>query len=151
VKAKKAKATLTDAEWAQVFAARCKSKQGQPVSAEERRLLDIAFENYPERYRAMEREVFNATVPFGSSARWGDEARRTRSSSRSAVDHAERAPMSDVQREKAEAEAFAKERGFAFYIFRGTRYEYRGWKSEDRQATDEEIEMWTALGGPHAG
>lgn len=50
---------------------------------------------------------------------------------------------------RAAAEAFAASMNFAFYILRGTRYEYRGHKSEEREATDEEMEMWTALGGPH--
>lgn len=59
--------------------------------------------------------------------------------------------MASWGEEKTAAEDFADTMGFAFYIFRGTRYEYRGFKSEDRPATEEEIEMWAALGGPHGG
>ncbi len=63
---------LTDEEWAQVFAARCQSKQGRPLSEKERALCDAAFESDKKRYAAMERDVFNATVPFGSTvkAKW---------------------------------------------------------------------------------
>lgn len=68
----KNKRTLNESDWAKVFKAKCKSKQGQSVTPEERLLLDAAFKSDPERYGALEAEVFNATVPFGSSAKWGD-------------------------------------------------------------------------------
>jgi hypothetical protein len=69
--AKKKKPTpLTESEWRKVFAARCQTKQGRSISAEERALVDRAFETDPERYGAMDGDVFNATVPFGSTARW---------------------------------------------------------------------------------
>lgn len=61
---------LTEAEWNKVFTARCKSKQGQPLSEEERDLVDVAYKTNPKRYSALEPAVFNATVPFGSSVRW---------------------------------------------------------------------------------
>jgi hypothetical protein len=61
---------LTEAEWAKVFAARCKSKQGQAVTPEERKLLDAAYETDPKRYGALDADVFDATVPFGSHARY---------------------------------------------------------------------------------
>ena len=64
------KRTLTEAEWAKVFRARCKSKQGQTLTDEERTLVDAAFKSDQKRYGEMEPEVFNATVPAGSTARW---------------------------------------------------------------------------------
>jgi len=66
----KRKRTLTEAEWAIVFRARCKSKQGQALTDEEHALVNAAYETNKDRYREMEPEVFNATVPFGSSAKW---------------------------------------------------------------------------------
>ncbi len=43
------------------------------------------------------------------------------------------------------AERVAAHYGFVFYIADGWRYEYAGWKSETREATEEEQEMWRAL------
>jgi hypothetical protein len=63
------KRKLTEAEWADVFKARCRSKRGERLSDEERALVDAAFESDEERYAAMEPDVFDATVPFGSMAR----------------------------------------------------------------------------------
>jgi hypothetical protein len=60
---------LTEAEWREVFRLRCRSKQGQTLSREEQRLVDAAWGDDEERYRAMEPDVFDATVPFGSAAR----------------------------------------------------------------------------------
>ena len=60
---------LTEGEWAMVFDARCKSKRGEPVSAAERLLVEMAYASDAKRYAAMELDVFNATVPFGSAAR----------------------------------------------------------------------------------
>lgn len=68
--AKRKRAQLTEREWAKVFTARCQSKQGRPISEEERALLTRAFETDEKRYAEMDREIFNATVPFGSSAKW---------------------------------------------------------------------------------
>ena len=67
----KRKRALTEAQWAMVFRARCKSKQGQALTDEERVLVDAAYEVDKARYGDMEPDVFNATVPFGSSARRG--------------------------------------------------------------------------------
>lgn len=64
------KKSLTESDWSKVFKARCQSKQGRPVSEEERRLVDVAFETDQARYAAMDKDVFNATVPFGSTVRW---------------------------------------------------------------------------------
>lgn len=60
---------LTDAQWAEVFRIKCLSKEGRPLSKEERALSDRAFDENAERYGAMEPDVFNATVPFGSTRR----------------------------------------------------------------------------------
>lgn len=60
---------LTEADWAKVFAARCQTKQGRPISDEERKLVDAAYKSDLKRYAAMEKEIFNATVPFGSNVR----------------------------------------------------------------------------------
>lgn len=61
---------LTDAEWRDVFRLRCKSKRGETLSKDERALVDRAYKEDEERYAAMEADVFDATVPFGSAARW---------------------------------------------------------------------------------
>jgi len=60
---------LTEAEWEKVFRIRCKSKRGQALSDEERDLVDRAFRQDRDRYADEEVDVFNETVPFGSSAR----------------------------------------------------------------------------------
>lgn len=66
------KPPLTEAEWAIVFRARCKSKEGRgdTITKEERKLVDRAYKEDPDRYGAMDADVFNATVPFGSNVRW---------------------------------------------------------------------------------
>jgi hypothetical protein len=65
--------TLTEADWAAVFAARCQDKQGRPLSKEERALCAATFESDRDRYAALDGDVFNATVPFGSNARWKED------------------------------------------------------------------------------
>lgn len=60
---------LTEDDWAAVLVARCQSKQGRPISKEESALCEAAFKSDEERYMAMEIDVFNATVPFGSSVK----------------------------------------------------------------------------------
>jgi endonuclease I len=67
---RKSRKKLTENDWERVFAARCQSKQGSSVSDEERSLVGAAHEDDRERYKAMEKDVFNATVPFGSTRRW---------------------------------------------------------------------------------
>ena len=61
---------LTEKEWQAVFAARCKSKQGRGLTPAEQALVNRAFAEDEDRYGDMERDVFNATVPFGSNVRW---------------------------------------------------------------------------------
>jgi hypothetical protein len=60
---------LSDDDWARVFAVRCLSKDGKPISKADRRLCDAAFDGDEARYTAMDKDVFNATVPFGSNVR----------------------------------------------------------------------------------
>lgn len=61
---------LTEAEWNKVFHLRCRSKEGRELSKEDRALVDAAWRENPERYANMDADVFDATVPFGSSVRW---------------------------------------------------------------------------------
>lgn len=60
---------LTEKDWQLVFKARCESKQGRALTPEARALVEAAWREDKERYAAMERDVFNATVPFGSTVR----------------------------------------------------------------------------------
>jgi hypothetical protein len=57
---------LSDAEWRDVFELRCKSKSGDALSKAEQALVEAAYQEDETRYRDMEIDVFNATVPFGS-------------------------------------------------------------------------------------
>lgn len=50
-----------------LFDIRCRSKEGRAVSDEERRFYSMCFDKWPEEYKAMEKDVFDATKPFGSS------------------------------------------------------------------------------------
>jgi len=59
--------SLSEADWARVFRIRCAVKQGQHISDGERALFVRASD--PERYAAMDADVFDATVPLGSTAR----------------------------------------------------------------------------------
>lgn len=63
------KLSLTESEWTKVFALRCRSKRGEHLSDEDRSLVDAAFASDEKRYAEMEPDVFDATVPFGSTAR----------------------------------------------------------------------------------
>lgn len=60
---------LTDESWRKVFAIRCRSKQGQPVTSAELGMCGRAMREDPARYKTMEADVFDATVPFGSTAK----------------------------------------------------------------------------------
>lgn len=62
---------LTEEEWRQVFQLRCRAKQGQYLPPEATKLLEAALKEDLKRYSALDEAVFNATVPFGSHARWG--------------------------------------------------------------------------------
>jgi len=60
---------LTELEWLAVFRVRCKSKQGQTLSIADHALIDRAFVEDRKRYAAMDADVFDATVPVGSTAK----------------------------------------------------------------------------------
>lgn len=64
---------LTEEDWTKVFAARCQSRNGLRLTREKQALVEAAYESDPERYEAMEPDVFNATVPHGSDVRWKTE------------------------------------------------------------------------------
>jgi hypothetical protein len=65
----KTRAKLTEVEWKTVFDLRCQSKQGRRLHDDERALVERAFKEDPRRYEAMEPDVFDATVPFGSNVK----------------------------------------------------------------------------------
>jgi hypothetical protein len=68
---RKAKAKLTEREWEEVFRARCRSKEGRSSQADHE-LCTRAYEEDEARYGAMQGDVFDATVPAGSTVRWKD-------------------------------------------------------------------------------
>jgi hypothetical protein len=61
---------LTEDQWREVFRLRCKSKRGDRLDKLEQRLVEKSFKEDFDRYGRMEADVFDATVPFGSSARY---------------------------------------------------------------------------------
>lgn len=67
------KRVLSEAEWREVFHVRRRSKRGERLTDADRDLLDAASKSDPKRYAALEGDVFDATVPFGSAARKPDE------------------------------------------------------------------------------
>lgn len=48
------------------FRLRCKSKRGQDLTAQEMRQCERWMKLYPEQYKAMSKEVFEQTAPFGA-------------------------------------------------------------------------------------
>lgn len=64
---------MTDDQWRDVFRLRCRAKRGETLDRAGHELLRRALREDPERYSALDADVFDATVPFGSGAR----ARRT--------------------------------------------------------------------------
>jgi hypothetical protein len=66
---------LTEAQWSEVFRLRCKSKRGDGLTGEEQALAERAWKEDRKRYAAMDGDVFNATVPAGSSVRWRGRGR----------------------------------------------------------------------------
>lgn len=55
--------------WSKVFDVRCRSKRGERLTPEEQEFCRRAYEADPKRYAAMNADVFNETVPAGSTAR----------------------------------------------------------------------------------
>jgi hypothetical protein len=65
----KAKEKLTDESWRKVFSIRCRLKQGQSVPPADLKLCERARREDLDRYGALEADVFDATVPFGSTTK----------------------------------------------------------------------------------
>jgi len=63
------KLKLTERDWLAVFRIRCKSKHGQTLTVAEHELISLAFDEDRKRYAAMDADVFDATVPVGSTAK----------------------------------------------------------------------------------
>jgi hypothetical protein len=61
--------SISEAEWQHVFSIRCRAKRGSAISSRELAFCEKARDQDPDRYRAMEAAVFNATVPAGSTAK----------------------------------------------------------------------------------
>ena len=61
---------LTEEDWRRVFQIRCRSKQGQLITSAERKFCEKAFQEDFDRYSAMDADVFDATVPFGSNVKY---------------------------------------------------------------------------------
>lgn len=61
---------LSDADWKEVFRLRCKSKRGDGLSRRELAFCERALREDPERYSALDEEVFYATRPAVSVAEW---------------------------------------------------------------------------------
>lgn len=60
---------LTEMQWSEVFQLRCKSRSGGRFSLDECMLIDAAYREDEKRYGAMDPDVFDTTVPFGSNVR----------------------------------------------------------------------------------
>lgn len=50
-----------------LFDIRCRSKRGEYLSEQDRRMISECWSRWPDDYRAMEREVFEETKPFGAA------------------------------------------------------------------------------------
>jgi hypothetical protein len=57
---------MTSEEYNRTFDIKCRSKTGTPPTKEEMKFLIRMMKLYPETYSKMEKEVFEATRPFGS-------------------------------------------------------------------------------------
>lgn len=56
---------MTEEQRKKVFELRCKSKMGTPPTKKELKFLMLMLEKYPEDYKSMNKEIFEATKPFG--------------------------------------------------------------------------------------
>ncbi len=63
------KTKLTDEDWGRVYKIRIRSKRGEQIPPEELELCMAAMKEDRRRYKKLSDDVFDATVPFGSSAR----------------------------------------------------------------------------------
>lgn len=59
----------THANASRCLEVRCRAKRGLQISQEDKNFCEKMCTKYPEWYKQTEIDVFNATVPFGSSAR----------------------------------------------------------------------------------
>lgn len=57
---------MDDEDKIKVFDLRCKSKMGIVLKNSELNYLSNMFEEYPDDYKAMNKEIFETTRPFGS-------------------------------------------------------------------------------------
>lgn len=64
------KRALSEAEWKEVFRVRCKNKRGEQLNEQEQMLVERAWSSDRARYRNLDADVFDATVPFGSTVRY---------------------------------------------------------------------------------
>lgn len=58
---------MTKEERDKVFAICCASKRGQHVSSDSLEYCAKMAKKYPQEYKALGREVFEATKPFGAN------------------------------------------------------------------------------------
>jgi len=49
-----------------LFKLRCRSKRGDHISAEELEWCRLMLKKYPEHYRSIEKDVYEATKPYGA-------------------------------------------------------------------------------------
>ena len=64
-----------EVDWNEVFNLRCRAKRGEHLSPEEHASCTAAWKADPGRYSATEANVFNATLPFGSTRRMKETRR----------------------------------------------------------------------------
>ncbi len=57
---------LSESDWGRVFRLRCRSKQGEYLSPEDIAFLRRAYDSDNDRHSNMDRDVFEATKPFGA-------------------------------------------------------------------------------------
>lgn len=60
---------LTEAQWKDVFAIRCRSRRGERIQPAKLALCSRAMAEDQKRYDETEADVFDATVPFGSNVK----------------------------------------------------------------------------------
>lgn len=61
--------TPTPEDARRCFRIRCRSKRGETMSREDSKFCTQMYKKFTEWYGAIEANIFNATVPFGSQAK----------------------------------------------------------------------------------
>jgi hypothetical protein len=61
---------MTNEEKNKLFEIRCQSKLGKGITKKETKFIQKMYEKYPDEYSAMNKEVFEATKPFGSTTEY---------------------------------------------------------------------------------